>query len=543
MYLRILALAICASIGTAVRADDLLPPDKPIEQAIDHYIDAVLKRADIKAAALADDAAFLRRITLDLNGRVPTATELRAFLADTSADKRTALVERLIASPAFARYQGVEFETLLMAGAGGEGKRGRSGGTAMRDYLQAAFAENRPWDVIFRDVIMADDRDAKKKGAGEFLRTRVKDLDKLTADVSAVFFGVNISCAQCHDHPKVDDWKQDHFYGMKSFFSRSFEAGNFVGERETGLVKFTPNKGTEKQARVMFLTGKTLDNVPGWAEPTKEQQRKDRERMESGKKGGKPTPPAFSLRAQLVDVALGAGERDFFARAVVNRVWYRLTGYGFVMPLDQMHSENPASHPELLQWLARDLVNHQYDLRRLIRGVVLSKTYARDSHWVGDKTPAPDTFAVARARLLTPTQMATSLKLATSDPETLTAGADFEKRLEGIERSAGGLASLFPSAADAQVGVGEAMLFTNGEAIQRECLTEGGDRIVSRLLKVDNLEQRADVAARAVLSRPARSDETTLLADYMRRRADRPAAAVQQVVWALLTSAEFRFNH
>ncbi len=433
-----------------------------------------------------------------------------------------------------------------MAGAGGEGKKGKGGGnsTAMRDYLQAAFAENRPWDAIFRDVMLPDDNDPKKKGAGEFLRTRVKDLDRLTADVSAVFFGVNISCAQCHDHPKVDDWKQDHYYGMKSFFSRSFEAGNFVGEREAGMVKFTPNKGAEKTARIMFLTGKALDNVPGWGDPTKEQQQKDRERMEAGKKGAKPAPPPFSLRARLVDIALEPGQRDYFARAAVNRVWHRFTGCGFVMPLDQMHSENPPSHPDLLAWLARDLVDHKYDLRRLVRGIALSQTYSRDSKWAGDKQPAPETFAVARARLLTPLQLATALKLTTIDPETLTAGADFEKKLEGIEKSAGGLVSQLPvSATETQVGVTEALLFTNSDTIQKECLAEGNDRLVTRLLKVDNLEQRADLAVRAVLSRPSQPDEAKLLADYLRRRADRPAAAVQQVVWALLTSAEFRFNH
>jgi hypothetical protein len=532
--------------GTAgIRADELLPPEKPVEQAIDLYIDAGLKSSEIKAAPQADDATILRRLTLDLNGRVPTTAELLGYLADQSPDKRVRLVDRLLASPAFVRHQAAEFETLLMAGTGGGGGKNRGGNTgAMRDYLRTAFAENRPWDAMFRDVMLPDDSDPKKKGAGEFLRTRVKDLDRLTADVSGIFFGVNISCAQCHDHPKVDDWKQDHYYGMKSFFSRSFEAGNYVGEREAGLVKFTPNKGTEKTARVMFLTGKTLDDVPGWGDPTKEQQQKDRERMEAGKKGARPAPPPVSLRAKLVDVALEPGQRDFFARAAVNRVWHRFTGCGFVMPLDQMHSENPPSHRDLLAWLARDLVDHQYDLRRLVRGIVLSQTYSRDSKWPGDKQPAPETFAVARARLLTPLQLATSLKLTTMDPESLAAGADFEKKLEGIEKSAAGLVSQLPvTATETQVGVTEALLFTNSDAIQKECLAEGGDRLVTRLLKVDNLEQRADLAVRAVLSRAPETGEAKLLADYMRRRGDRPAGAVQQVLWALLTSAEFRFNH
>jgi hypothetical protein len=431
---------------------------------------------------------------------------------------------------------------MLMANVTG-GKRGGSIG-AMREYLQGAFAENRSWDRIFRDVMLPDDGDPKKKGASEFLRPRVKDLDRLTTDVSMLFFGVNISCAQCHDHPKVDDWKQDHFYGMKSFFSRTFDAGTAVGEREVGFVKFTPNKGKEKTATVMFLTGKKLE-VPVWREPTGEEAKKDKERVDSAKKANKaPPPPSVSLRGKLVDTALEPGQRDYFAKSIVNRVWARLYGVGLVNPLDQMHSENPPSHPELLEWLARDLVEHGYDLRRLTRGIVLSKTYARSSKWEGDRLPRAELFAVSRARMLTPMQMATSLKLGTGDPESFPAGGDFEKRVEAVEKSAGGLASLFANpAVDPQVGVGEALLFSNGDQIQKECLSEGGDRLVSRLLKVDNLEQRADLAVRAVLSRPAEPKEVKTLAEYLKRRQDRPGAAVQQMVWALVTTSEFRFNH
>ena len=546
MTTRLLLASFCILAWNAAgRADDLLPADLPIEQAIDQYVEAALKRADLKPAAPGDDATLLRRLTLDLNGRIPTTAELRDYLANDAADKRVRLVDQLLASPAFVRHQAAEFETLLMTGSGGASKRSKNGGTALRDYLQRAFAENRSWDSIFRDLLGPDDNDPAKKGASEFLRSRVKDLDRLTVDVSVVFFGVNISCAQCHDHPRVDDWKQDHFFGMKAFFSRTYESGSFVGEREFGLIKFKPRQGSEKPARVMFLTGKTIDDVPGWCEPTREQQQKDRERVESARKVNKPPPPvSFSLRSTLVAVALEPGQRDYFARAVVNRVWHRLTGQGLVMPLDQMHSENPASHPELLHWLARDLIAHGYDLRRLIRGMVLSKTYALDSRWDGDKQPEPETFAVARARLLTPRQLATSLKLATADPGTLGAALSLEQQLEAIEKNAAGLAALLPNAAaSGTVGVGEALLFTNSETIQKECLSDEHGRLVARLLKIDDLEKRADAAVRAVLSRPSRPDEVTALVNYLRRRPDRPSAAVQQVVWALLTSSEFRFNH
>src|SRR5262249_28269551 len=141
-----------------------------------------------------------------------------------------------------------------------------------------------------------------------------------------------------------------------------------------------------------------------------------------------PAPPKFSLRAKLVELALAPEQREFFARAIVNRTWHRLFGRGLVMPLDQMHSANPASHPELLQWLARDVVEHGYDLRRLIRGLVLSQAYARSSRWEGEEIPQDKFFAVAQIRALTPMQMAMGLRLAGSDPEKLPrTGPELEK--------------------------------------------------------------------------------------------------------------------
>src|SRR5262245_3459988 len=328
----------------------------------------------------------MRRLTLDLNGRIPTAEETRAYLADPNPSKRDQLVERLLTAPAFVRHQAVEFDAVLMPPSPDGGKPGRT--SSLREYLQTAFADNRPWDRVFRELLLPDAADPKQKGAAEFLRSRVKDLDRLTTDVSSLFFGVNISCAQCHDHPLVADWKQDHFYGMKSFFARSFEAGQFVGERDFGAVKFVPNKGKEKQAQVMFLSGKVLE-VPNLREPTKEEQKKDREAVEAARKSNKPPePPSVSLRAKLVETALEPGGRDFFARAAANRLWYRFFGQGLVMPLDQMHSANKPSHPDLLAWLARDLAGHGYDLRRLVRGLVSSRAYARASR--SDDPSEPD---------------------------------------------------------------------------------------------------------------------------------------------------------
>ncbi len=213
-------------------------------------------------------------------------------------------------------------------------------------------------------------------------------------------------------------------------------------------------------------------------------------------------------------------------------------------PLDQMHSENAPSHPEMLDWLARDLAEHGYDLKRTIRGLVLSQAYSRSSRWDGEKIPPAKLFAYAQVRPLTPAQMAVSLRLAAYDPNALPSyGPDLEKRIEAIEKNANGLTQYFsPPAEDFSIGVSEALLFSNSDAILKESMVDGKDRLVGALKEEKDLEKRSDLAVRAILGRPARSQEIAALSDYQRKRADRPVAAVQQVVWALLTSAEFRFN-
>jgi hypothetical protein len=518
-------------------AGEVLTPGMPIEHAVDHYLDARMQEEGVHPAAPADDANLIRRLTLDLAGRIPTVLETESYVASADREKQAKLVDRLMASPAFVRHQATELDTLLM-----QGTRG-----SLHGYLMKAVATNRPWDQVFRELVLADESDPKRQGASVFIKQRLRDPDKLTTDVSTLFFGVNISCAKCHDHPKVPDWKQDHFYGMKSFFNRTFDNGGFVAEREYGLVTFKTTAGKERSAKLMFLTGAVVD-APGLSEPPQQEQKKEKERFESYKRQKKaPPPPKWSARAQLADLALQPGQRDFFARSIVNRLWYRFFGYGLVMPVDQMHSENPPSHPELLAWLARDLVDHGYDLRRLVRGLVLSRGYARSSRWEEGDAPSATLFAVGRVRPLTPMQLAVSLRLATTNPEALASlktPAELEKRMAGLEENARGFADLFEQPGENfQVGVAEALLFSNSQRIRNEFLAEGGDRLVSRLAQLGDPRQQIDVAVRTVLSRPPTAEEIPTLEAYLRQRKDRPVEACRQMVWALLTSAEFRFNY
>ena len=533
-----LALLCLISIAGPLSAADLLPADKPLADVIDHYVEKKLKTAGIAPAEPADDYTLIRRLTLDLVGRIPTTSETSEYAASKDPQKREKLVERLMASPAFVRHQATQFDAMMAS------PNGKTGG--LRDYLVKALGENRPWDQLFRDMLLPDETDVKKKGAGEFLRARVSDLDRLTNDVSVLFFGVNVSCAQCHDHPLVNDWKQDHFYGMKSFFARTFDAGGTVAEREFAQVKFKPTKGPERQARMMFLSGGAID-APGQKEPTKEEEKADKERVEKAKKDKKPPPPpAFSARAKLVEVALQTKESEFFSRSIANRLWHRFLGFGLVMPLDQMHSENKPSHPELLAWMARDVVANKYDLRRTIRGIVLSKTYSRASKSASETPPSPGLFAVGRLKPLTPMQLATSLKLATIDPQSFEKlkADELEKRVEGFENAARGLASSIAQPTDDfQIGVGEALLFSNAAKVTSDFLADGNDRLIGKAKGLNDPAKAVDLIVRTVLCRPPTADETRALTEYLARRTDRLPEAYRQVVWALVTSAEFRFNY
>jgi hypothetical protein len=535
LVLPALLLTACAA-----RPAELLPPDRSVPAVIDQYVDAKLKASNVSPAAQADDYTLVRRLHLDLVGRIPTPAETRSYVESADSQKREKLVDRLMASAAFVRHQANQFEAMLAAPTG----RGNAGG--LREYLGKAVGENRPWDRVFRELLAADESDPKTKGASEFVKARVTDLDRLTNDVSVLFFGVNVSCAQCHDHPLVTDWKQDHFYGMKSFFARTFDNGGFLAEREFGPVKFKPTKGPERQARMMFLTGTVVD-APGLKDPTKDEEKKEREKFDQAKKEKKaPAPPKFSARAKLAEVALQSKESEYFARAIANRLWHRFLGFGLVMPLDQMHSENRPSHPELLAWLARDVADHKYDLRRTIRGIVLSQTYSRSSKWTGEVPPAPSLFAVGRLKPLTPMQMATSLRVATADPQTFENAKpdDLEKRIEGLENSARGFASLFAQPTDDfQIGVNEALLFSNNDKIVREFLADGNDKLLGRVKTVPDNAKAIDLIVRSVLCRPATAEEQRVLQEYLGRRADRQPDACRQVIWALISGSEFRFSY
>jgi hypothetical protein len=381
----------------------------------------------------------------------------------------------------------------------------------------------------------------------QFVLKRLKDPDALTRDVSSVFFGLNISCAQCHRHPHIKALTQDYYYGMKAFFATSYDfQGNLLYRQYIPPVQF--KKGMEVQeARLLFLTGATVASPASKPADLNKAIQEESKRIQDLQKtysrtGTLPPTPAFNPRAELVKVALAPENRDLFAQAMVNRLWYRFLGHGLVMRVDQMHARNEASHPELLRWLARDFIAHDYDLVRLIRGIVSSKAYARTSRWDGPEAPPPSLFAVACIRPLTLLQFGLSHRLA-SDPTLLVPGQPVAVRVKQFEALEAQTQSIFGKFIEQprdgmQIGIVEALKLSNDDAL----LKLSGDRLGPVLRKLSNRQEQIEQAVWSVLSRPPTEEEFALFGSYLQKRAGRPEA-LQQMVWVLLNSPEFRFNH
>jgi Protein of unknown function (DUF1549)/Protein of unknown function (DUF1553) len=506
---RTLVVVILVALSSPVAAEELLAPDQPIPDVIDHYIGLKLKQASVTPAPQADATTLVRRLTLDLAGRIPTPAEARAYVESKDADKQSKLIDRLMASPEFVRHSATEFDALL--------QNSSDQAPSLRKYLLAAVKENRPWDRMFRDLMgVAPDPNRPD----EFVLKRLGDLDVLTRDVTSVFFGVNVMCAQCHKHPYVPSITQDYYFGMKSFFARSIDFQGQLWERKYAQVQYKTRGGEVRTPKLMFLSGAVLDepklDVPDLNKALQEETKHIEElRKNFARTKEYPPKPKVNNREQLIDVALRPAERDRFARSIVNRLWYRFHGYGLVMRLDQMHAKNPPSHPELLEWLARDFVAHDYDLRRLMRGLVASQTYSRGSRWDKEESPAPELFAVANLRPLTPMQFGVSVLLANHPTGLPTDAGQRERTLDMLEAAAEKqFGSLIERPQDGfQVNVQEALRLSNDESLLKVL---GGD-LVGQLVPIRDRRRQIETAVWAVLSRPPTDEEVRLLGGYVAR--------------------------
>jgi hypothetical protein len=314
---------------------------------IDQKIDAKLQRLKIQPSPLVDDATFLRRVSLDLTGQIPTPEAVQAFLADPapSRQKRAKMIDRLIASPAYADHWTVKWGDLLQSS---RKYLGDKGVYEFREWIHDAIAANKPYDQMVREMLTARGSSYDDPAANFYRVTR--DAKPTMEKTTQVFLGVRMVCAQCHDHP-FERWTQNQYYQMAAFFSAvGLRAGYEVGEEIVFDQRSNYDMKHPKDAHVVRPEFLIASN--GAAAVPDDERRRD------------------ALARWIV-----ARDNPFFAKAIANRVWSYFFGKGIIDPVDDIRASNPPSNPALLDTLAKDVVDHNFDLQYLMRMIANSRAY------------------------------------------------------------------------------------------------------------------------------------------------------------------------
>jgi len=524
--------------------------------AINLLLEKSWQENKITPAPPAGDAAFLRRLSLDLLGRIPTGEEHQRFLADTRSNKRMRLIDELLASRGHARHFAEVFNAALLGRALGKGKSRDDREKHFLPYLRWAIETNRPWNRVGHDLIVARPEQPEARGAAWFLYEQRDDASKMANATSAALFGKQVECAQCHDHPVAPEIEQKHYWGLVAFFDRtrnvSTREGPGLGERAAGgYNKYANLEGESSESELVFLTGRVVEEPGGrrdkdtpdyyqvappadWINPPKPKKKGEKPKITT--KVEQAPVPTFSRRAELARLAVE--ENPAFSRALVNRIWSILTGRGIVHPVDKMTSAHPPSHPELLEWLAQDFTAHGYNVRRLCRAILQSRAYGLSAVHVAETPPPPNSFARALDKPLPAEPLYRSILVALgaeTKPDGTVAQEDTYR--DSFVRT---FPEIFTEVFSPSVQ--QAMFAANGEVIDR-MLRSGELPLPLQLSRNTNTDEVVGEIFLAVLGRAPDIEERERTTSYLDQRSDQRAEAIRQVLWALFNSAEFRMNH
>ncbi len=547
---------------------------------IDARIEARLQEAGIAPATQADDAEFLRRVYLDLNGRVPAYDETVKFLADSDPRKRANLVDQRLASPEFGQHMAIVWHKLLIPKSAGAYPRIPH--DKFRVWLADSFNSDRSWDEIVTDLITAEgylpsDKDneiTRKKDAKlqpqnvatAFINahnTEGRPQPKgIIASVSRLFLAQSIECAQCHNHPQAK-WEQEDFWAAAAFFERVRYEKAVYGDTSIGRL-MEPSQGNDliyeekASGRYAFVQGV-------YDKPVIDLQDADGQltgRMIRAKFLDGPEPdldPQHSYRAEFARWAT-ARENPYFARAMVNRVWAQLLGRGFVEPVDDMSEDNRPSHPELLAELSSEFVASGFEVKHLIRCICNSQAYQRRSvlPTAKDSLPAARLFARQSLKQMTEEQLLASLTIAVP---TFAAMLDEDARDKnpGLGRKA--FLEIHETDIDNSTehtrGLQQALRMMNGDGklFNREALK---DRVADGRPIEENI---TNVYLQALNRRPT-PEELKQMEQFVseakaeisqldpkrlpQRKKDQPDNTPDpyaDIFWVLINSGEFIFNH
>lgn len=542
------ALTICCTLGSHL-APFASAAEPVAAAAAAKQVDGQLARewglSGAAAMTASDDATFLRRAMLDLAGRLPTPEELTAFLLDPSADKRAKFVDRMLDRPEFGRnwarywrdvilYRRTEDRALLAS-------------QSCEDFLAQQFNDNVGWDKIAETFITATG-DVSENGATALIMAQSAETADVTAEVSRIFLGIQISCAQCHDHP-TDSWKRQQFHELAAFFPRVtlrriVEDGRQVGFEVVGVDR------ERRGRRPMNLPGGSLEHyMPDLQAPESQGNLVAPKYFVTGQ--SIKTGVNDATRRATIAEWLSAGQDQWFAKAFVNRIWGELVGRGFYEPLDDLGPQRECSAPDALAYLASDFASHDYDVKRLFRIIMATSAYQRSL------------AAAATGQARAANEVSESSEVELSEPQRVRADQLFDSLLSALglpepAPPAGGqygqqavlgsarfrFAQVFgfdPSEPrdELKSTIPQALMMMNGREIAGQINARNSRTALGKLmLEIKKDEDLvAELYLRVLAREPSKAEIKTAI-DYVRQVRNREEA-FEDILWALINSTEF----
>lgn len=499
------ALLLVLPAANVVTGDEL-----QFSERIDQLLTQKWDHDQIQAAPISEDAEFLRRVYLDLAGVIPTVSESRQFLDDTSADKRQSLIDELLRSPRHSTHLATTWRNLILPDDFDPAQFDRAAG--LQTWLREQFVTNLRYDRIVSEFLTASGNE--DDGPAIFYRSLQVKPEKLAASTAQIFLGLQIQCAQCHDHP-FDSWTQEDFWGYAAFFAQLRQPP----EEQSMMEAFRLEDLAEGDVVLPDTEQVVLPKFP-----TGEQA--------NDKEGG-------SRRIQL-SIWMGSRDNPFVAKAAVNRVWSHLFGRGLIHPVDDIGAHNPAVHPQLMDELTEYFVDTGFDLRNLLRVLCNTNAYQLSSVPTDAAAGHPQMFEWMSLKVMTADQLYDSLSRSMSRPSVAGDGRLPFARQQFITT----MSSQSSDATDYQQSLQQALILMNGEELN--AATQADNGLMAALgapFFSDN--DRVETIYLSALSRRPRSEEKTLLQQMV---AGADSSEVKQQVlgdiyWALLNSVEFSLNH
>lgn len=510
------AAFICLAACPAYAGDDVPTSAAAMAARIDELLDERLRESGVAAAAMATDAEFVRRAGLDLDGIIPSGSAVSRFLKDSATDKYTRLIDQLLANPRHATHLAdVWSKMLLPADAQSERPAEVAGFTT---WLRRRFAEGIRYDVIVADLLTTTGN-SNRGGAALFYTAAGLKPEDLAASAARTLLGVQIHCAQCHDHP-FDHWKQDDFWSFAAFFARVQQAPG-TQPPNVQLV--------DAQSGEVMLPGTTQVVSPKYlgADP--------------------PSEDADVNRRRQLAIWLVSRDNPYFAAVAVNRAWSLLFGRGLVHPVDDFGRHNPPSHPQVLAELAQYFVDSGYDLTAVFRAIGYTRAYRRSSQWSSDEPlPEPALYARMQVKTLSPEQLYDCLVRATrSSPANAAAQpaapAVPDPRHQFIARF--NMASA--EATEFVAGIPQILALMNGALTAEATDPSRGGLLKALEAPIFDDGERVEALFLSVLSREPTAAEQEQLGRYVAQggeTSDR-RRALGDLLWAMLNSPEFILNH